>query len=181
MEGVVSWVKSIAYYVILVSLFQGFLPDNRYKKYVQLFTGMVLTLLVLSPVLGFQRQEQTLSDAFTDYVTEMLEQGFTEEAGQLRMQTYYEAEIRQLMEHCGYEVCGIRLSLDKKGIPESVLLSVRQKAEAQEKGSMVQEVTPVQIGRDKGETEAQTLGILEELIQQQYDLKEGKVRIQVLP
>ena len=96
MEGVVSWVKSIAYYVILVSLFQGILPDNRYKKYVQLFTGMVLTLLVLSPVLGFQRQEQTLSDAFTDYVTEMLEQGFTEEAGQLRMQTYYEAEIRQL-------------------------------------------------------------------------------------
>ena len=50
-EAIFDWIKNIAYYMILVSAFLHVVPDENYKKYIRLFTGMILILLLSSPVL----------------------------------------------------------------------------------------------------------------------------------
>lgn len=46
------WIRNIAYYVIMVTAVMHVVPKGDYQKYIRLFTGMVLILLVSAPVLG---------------------------------------------------------------------------------------------------------------------------------
>lgn len=45
-----SWIKNIAFYLILITAIMNVLPGNSYKKYIRLFTGMLLIILVLGPI-----------------------------------------------------------------------------------------------------------------------------------
>lgn len=49
-EAIFDWIKNVAYYMILVSAFIHVVPNENYKKYIRLFTGMILILLLSSPV-----------------------------------------------------------------------------------------------------------------------------------
>lgn len=46
-----NWIRSIACYTIAVSLLLGILPEGDYKKYVKFFMGMVLSLVLVSPIM----------------------------------------------------------------------------------------------------------------------------------
>ena len=52
MESVYSWVKNIIYYMIFLSVVSNLLADSKYEKYIRFFAGMVLILLVVSPLTG---------------------------------------------------------------------------------------------------------------------------------
>lgn len=70
-ESVFSWIRNIAYYMILVTAMLHVIPNNSYQKYVKLFTGMVLILLLSTPLLQlfgiFQEQKTVI------YMEEYLE------------------------------------------------------------------------------------------------------------
>ena len=51
LDTVYSWMKNTAFYLVIMTAVLEVLPGNTYKKYVRFFTGLVLILLVLSPVL----------------------------------------------------------------------------------------------------------------------------------
>ena len=137
MQAVVDWIKSIAYYVIVVSVFQGILPDNKYKKYVQLFTGLLLLLLIVSPLVRLTGQEDDVAASFMGYAAAILQGDFAgQEEGQATV--LVEAEIKQLMGECGYEVTQCSLSLDTRGQISRIRLMLREKTD----GS-IQTVAPV--------------------------------------
>ena len=46
MEAVYEWIRSLVFYLILMTTVLNFLPDRKYEKYLRLFTGMVFILLV---------------------------------------------------------------------------------------------------------------------------------------
>ena len=48
-----GWMRNLACYFIFLSAVMHFLPDNNYKKYIQFYMGLLLILLLLSPVLDF--------------------------------------------------------------------------------------------------------------------------------
>ncbi|MCC8027191.1 MAG: stage III sporulation protein AF [Clostridium sp.] len=64
MEAVYSWVKSIIYYMIFLSVANNLLADSKYEKYVRFFAGMVLVLLVVSPFTGSLRLDEPISALF---------------------------------------------------------------------------------------------------------------------
>lgn len=57
-EYLYEWMKNIAYFMILATTVTHLLPDSGYRRYIRLFMGMVLVILLASPVFQlFGRRE----------------------------------------------------------------------------------------------------------------------------
>ena len=57
-EGIYEWLKDLAYYVILVTALFHMIPGEVWGKYIRFFTGLVMVVLLLSPILQlFQEQD----------------------------------------------------------------------------------------------------------------------------
>ena len=50
MNIVYEWIRTIAVYLILVTVLLTLVNGKTYKKYVELVCGMVLILIVVSPI-----------------------------------------------------------------------------------------------------------------------------------
>lgn len=61
MTGLYTWVKNIAYFFILITIVMNVIPGKQYKKYIKLFTGIILILIILSPISQLFKLEETLS------------------------------------------------------------------------------------------------------------------------
>lgn len=65
MEQLYAWVRNITFYMILISVVTNLLPSKKYEKYLHLFLGMVLILLVLQPLTGSLRLEERIAYYFS--------------------------------------------------------------------------------------------------------------------
>ena len=61
-----EWIRNVAFYLVLVTALLHVLPRSGYQKYIRFFTGLVLILLVLAPVLRLFQMEEELRDAYRD-------------------------------------------------------------------------------------------------------------------
>lgn len=66
-ETFYSWLQSAACYFIVVSAVLNFLPDNSYKKYIQYYMGLLLILVILSPVLKFTGIQENIDAYMEDF------------------------------------------------------------------------------------------------------------------
>ena len=64
MDELYGWIKNITYYLIFMTVVSAILPDKKYEKYIKLFAGMVLVLLVLKPVTQGLRIEDKITYYF---------------------------------------------------------------------------------------------------------------------
>lgn len=64
MDALYGWVSNIVYYLILVTMITNLLPAGKYEKYLRLFAGCILILLVIQPVTDGFRLEEKISSAF---------------------------------------------------------------------------------------------------------------------
>ena len=64
MEQLFEWIRNITYYLIFITVAENLLPNKKYEKYLKFFAGMVLILLVLKPVTGGLRLDDTLAYYF---------------------------------------------------------------------------------------------------------------------
>ena len=69
-ETLYGWMRNLACYFIFLSAVMHFLPDNNYKKYIQFYMGLLLILLLLSPVLDFLHLENKIDAGVDRYVEE---------------------------------------------------------------------------------------------------------------
>ena len=69
-ETLYGWMRNLACYFIFLSAVMHFLPDNNYKKYIQFYMGLLLILLLLSPVLDFLHLENKIDAGVNRYVEE---------------------------------------------------------------------------------------------------------------
>lgn len=63
-EYLYEWIRNIAYYMVLVTAVMQIIPNHDYKKYIRFFTGMVLILLLMTPVLKLFGMEQKFSELY---------------------------------------------------------------------------------------------------------------------
>lgn len=45
-----EWTQNLAFYMVLITVVLQALPSSDYRKYIRFFTGMVLILMILTPV-----------------------------------------------------------------------------------------------------------------------------------
>lgn len=46
-----EWIQNLAFYLVIITAVLQILPGKEYKKYIQFFSGMVMILLILTPIL----------------------------------------------------------------------------------------------------------------------------------
>ncbi len=51
MEFILSWIRTIVTYLILIAVILNVIPSDQYKRYVRLFFGVILVLLIARPLL----------------------------------------------------------------------------------------------------------------------------------
>ncbi len=81
MEYFCEWIQKIAYYMILVTLVMQAAGEG-YRKYIRLFTGIILILLILSPVIrlsglegeGYIRSAESRYEAAAEQMEEKIQE-----------------------------------------------------------------------------------------------------------
>lgn len=87
-----EWIQNIAFYLILVTVVLHAVPGENYKKYIRFFTGLVLILMLLTPVFevfGTEIEQVDLSSLY-EYVEE-------EEADQFKAEEDTEIGVEEIM------------------------------------------------------------------------------------
>lgn len=65
MSEIYGWVKNIVIFLVLTTIVTNLLGKSSYKKYVNLITGIVLVILVISPLLKLFQLDKTMDYYFT--------------------------------------------------------------------------------------------------------------------
>lgn len=63
-DSLYEWIRSLAFYLVMVTAVIHMLPDSDYKKYIRFFTGLVLILLLMTPILRIFGMEQNISQLY---------------------------------------------------------------------------------------------------------------------
>lgn len=59
-----EWMRNLAFYMVLITAVTHAVPNSDYKKYIRFFTGLVLVLMLASPILHLFGANRDLSDLF---------------------------------------------------------------------------------------------------------------------
>ena len=62
-ELIYGWMKNLAYFFIFMTAILNCLPDNRYRKYVRFFLGVLLIIVLSKPLTEFLKLDQILEDS----------------------------------------------------------------------------------------------------------------------
>lgn len=94
------WLKSLVGYMLIVSVTMQMLPNKKYEQYVRLFTGFLLILLVLQPILKIGSADSFLESQISKFVQEQekLELQIGKEA------ELFQAESEQLQEESAGQI-----------------------------------------------------------------------------
>lgn len=80
-EYLYEWIQNLAFYLVLVTAVIHMIPESGYKKYIQFFTGLVLILMILTPVLRVFGMDSHIKDIYQNPEYEAIIEKI-EEAGQ---------------------------------------------------------------------------------------------------
>lgn len=76
MDAILGWIKSIVYFSLFLTVLLQLLPNEKYKKYIRFFAGLLMMLLVLKPVFSFfdtDISKDVFSDEFYQEQSEEIE------------------------------------------------------------------------------------------------------------
>ena len=104
MKILYDWIRNIVIYMILNTIIMNLLGDKSYKKYVSIVSGMILVLIVISPLMNYMDLEDTLdyylqANDFTVETSQFKEDlNRMEKAQQDAIFAEYQAKIKEQVE-----------------------------------------------------------------------------------
>ncbi|MFG6383555.1 MAG: stage III sporulation protein AF [Lachnospiraceae bacterium] len=135
MDIIYAWVKNIVCYYIFLTVIFHLLPKSSYQKYVRFFSGMLLMILVVTPVLSVLGKEDVL-------LQKINQAGFFQELDNLKLDTehlqqtqkevylkeYEQAigmDISRMAEEKQLETHQVTVHLSEEYFVESIYMTVR--------------------------------------------------------
>ena len=132
-----SWVKNLSLALIIVSILEMILPDNKTKKYVKMVMGLYILFSIISPFME-NSDKFNLNDVNLDFYKEDIEEtsSISTEVDQSsmdkRLDEIYKEELQKDIIQKGYEVesCKVtaHISETDSGI-EKIVLKIKSKME----------------------------------------------------
>lgn len=192
MEYIKSWLKTILYMNILLLVCDNLMQKTAYEKYYRFFSGFLLVLCLLKPVIDFAGAESYFHASFLQEQWKS-ERNLLKSSGELQdmetvikkeSETAYTAQIKELATNYGIEVKDIRFRWDGAGeklrkieIRGSGKVSEAEKQNAFKKSAQSTQIEGVQT--EKIQSQKLQSEKLQQVIMQLYDVKESDVRIEV--
>lgn len=191
MEGIFDWVKSIVFYLILLTVVTHLLPGKKYEKYVRLFTGMLMIMIVIKPV----TQVFSWDDVFDYHFLKQLGEGENFALDDALEMDFGRIEKEQLMEEyerqleafvssqagtLGLELVQLQAQIEEK---DGILMPVKVSLEitGRTKPAQIKEIKIADIvAEETAGTEKEQVIQLRNIIQQYYGLAENEIQIVML-
>ena len=198
-----EWAKNLTLAVVIVSLFEMLLPNNKTKKYIKVVMGLYILFNIISPFVkkdfSFEL-ENVIENSKSKTVS-------TEEVNQTSMDTRLkqickeelEKDITQKVEEQGYlvENCNVDIKIEEETNIEKITLKVEKlneeikKEEKQKQNDIqqklvkeVQKIKKVQIGESKQENKnvdenlsAQDISNIKNFLIKEYEVNEKCLKI----
>ena len=116
-----QWMKNLAFFHVLTTAVLHILPDKRYEQYIRLFMGLLLVLLICTPVFALVGKSSQLLDGFQKYYgeeekarmeteAEGIQETFLREAYKKEL----EKQIRKIFSDAGIiseEIAGVEIKI----------------------------------------------------------------------
>lgn len=114
-EFLFQWIQDIAFYSLLMVVVLNVLPKQSQQKYLKFFMGIVLIILVISPVLTFTGLDQRLDETYVRQTYDQELQEFMRQ--QEAIEKEYERYVNEKLEEAGQEETG-DMQEDEENSPE---------------------------------------------------------------
>lgn len=139
METVVAWMKSIILFSIMISMVFRLLPGKQYEKYVRIFAGLLLILIVVQPLSKLFGVDKSLKKQFELNSLQATQKEIERDIGagvsqkEKQYEALYATQIKADLIKQGYEVKQVALSVSWKEdnlVPSSLFIEIgREKQE----------------------------------------------------
>lgn len=99
-----EWMRNLAFYMVLITAAIHVVPNSDYKKYIRFFTGLVLILMLVAPILHLFGANQDLSDLFhnAEYEEKIREmEEMTEYLSDVDAERYFEEVEENIQQQTG--------------------------------------------------------------------------------
>lgn len=136
-----GWVRNLSLALIIVSILEMILPNNKTKKYVKMVMGLYILFSIISPFIENSKKFNLDDSIYTKYTEEdySIDTQVNQTSMDNRLNEIYkeqlEKDIIQKIEKKGYEVerCKVtaHISEDNSGI-ENITLKVKSKIEVED-------------------------------------------------
>lgn len=165
-ESIYGWMRNLAYYFIFMTAVLNLLPDDRYRKYVRSFLGMLLILVVIDPLLSlgdfkgrleeiFQRENYRLqNEEVFQYSADFDE--IRQEYIRSATETEIRIQIRQLLQNYELKEREIRVSL---------------------RGEETLQVERLEIYLDGSPKDSEKIGKLRQELAERYGMEEAQIYV----
>ncbi|MCI8534670.1 MAG: stage III sporulation protein AF [Hungatella sp.] len=189
MKEVLNWAGNILFFLVFLTVLENLLPNKKYGRYIRLFTGLVLILLIVQPVARGLNLEERLASSFEaitfqqqadDLSREIM--GIEQQRLQQIMGSYEEAvesDLNAMAEEMGYVSKGAHVVIEKNvdsqayGSVVRIEMEVMERREGkEEQDDAVQAVNPVELVTIKVTEEETAEGISKETREETKSLSE---------
>ncbi len=166
-EFLSNWAKGLGLAIIVISILEMLLPNNKTKKYVRMVFGIYIIFNIISPFVNHKDILDVSAYDFNEMMGDYATNQTNEEQSSVdsRIEEIYieelEKDITKKIEDLGYKVttCNVYATLSSKNEEnyiEEIILTV-EKSEEQEKGQQESEETQEETIEDKLVNEIQKI------------------------
>lgn len=119
-EFMSSWVKGLGLAIVIVSILEMLLPNNKTKKYIRMIMGIYILFTIISPFINKQEIFNMNQINLEDYVTTETSTSLNQTSMDERIQELYiqelEKDITKKLKEKGYEVssCKVKAQISDK-------------------------------------------------------------------
>lgn len=136
MESIIQWIKGIIILFILLKVLLYLTADSRYYRYLHFFSGMMILLAVLLPLMGEQGMGELLLDKLRGMELNEALYETNRQAGNIDFlgEEYYAAEYDRIIKACveetakeyGFEVKELHADVSQEGAVEQLIMSIQE-------------------------------------------------------
>ena len=119
-EFMSSWVKGLGLAIVIVSILEMLLPNNKTKKYIRMVMGVYILFTMISPFLSNQKKIDINDINLEDYTTAQASTNLDQSSMNERIEQLYiqelEKDITKKLKEKGYEVtsCKVKAQISDK-------------------------------------------------------------------
>ena len=138
-----SWAKGLGVTIVVVSILEMLLPNNKTKKYIKMVLGIFVIFNIISPFVQNKEVFNVENFDFEDY--EAVETTSVNQTSMdARIQELYEEElekdIEEKLKEQGYEVTTIKVTVDISKEDEDQISKIKLKAQKTEKEQVDEQI-----------------------------------------
>lgn len=103
-EAIYSWIKCLAIFYILLTMLLHLVPTEKYQRYVRFFMGLVLMVMLVTPVLSLLEKSRQLPDSFSGLTSRKSRSAWNWK-WRISRKTCWKQEWRSSLEKIFWKVC----------------------------------------------------------------------------